>query len=55
MEAFIEGQNITFAGRRRGNTAYSSDNGTDRKRAGMVLEDDFDVNGGFDPFRDFTR
>jgi hypothetical protein len=55
MEAFIEGQNITFGGtRRRGNTAYSSDHGSDRKRSGMVLEDDFDVNG-YDPFRDFAR
>lgn len=57
MEAFIEGQNATFGsggGRRRGNTAYSSDRGSDLKRGGMVL-DDFDVNTVFDPFRDFTR
>jgi hypothetical protein len=72
MEAFIEGQTSTFGGigpgssptpavigRRRGNTAFSSsDGGSDGRRSGMVIGDDFDIPGGhlaWDPFSEPSR
>jgi Meiotic cell cortex C-terminal pleckstrin homology len=62
MEAFIDQQqNFTdyspevHSGRRRGNMLHSPAH-SDMKRSGMIIGDDFDVNGGgFDPFKDFTH
>jgi meiotic cell cortex pleckstrin-like protein len=60
MDAFIDEQRglVDFSpdahGKRRGNLLRSPTN-SDSKRSGVVMDDEFDVGGGFDPFKDFNH